>query len=124
MSETIVRMLKALSEKNRLRVFYVLRRAETPLCVCELVDILKESQYNVSRYVKTLKYAGLLDEKKRGKWVYYSISDAQDDEIKSIKKLVSGLDESEFSGDLLRMKKRLAMREKGVCVIGLSPDPV
>jgi ArsR family transcriptional regulator len=91
--------------------------------VCELVDILEESQYNVSRYVKTLKDAGLLDEKKRGKWVDYSISDAQDEMVKSLKKLFSGLEESEFSGDLSRMKKRLAMREKGVCVIGLSPDP-
>jgi ArsR family transcriptional regulator len=112
-------MLKALSEKNRLRTVYVLHQAKTSLCVCELVDILQESQYNVSRYVKTLKDAGLLYEKKQGKWVYYGISASQDEKIKSIKKLISELDANEFPGELLRMKKRLDIREKGVCVIGL-----
>ncbi|MEO0074754.1 MAG: metalloregulator ArsR/SmtB family transcription factor, partial [candidate division WOR-3 bacterium] len=54
--EQLLDMLKALSDQTRLRIFWVLQKAATELCVCELIDILDQTQYNVSRHLKILKY--------------------------------------------------------------------
>ena len=61
---------KALSDETRLRLLLVLNRYE--LNVNELVDILGMGQSRVSRHLKILTGAGLLDYRRDGLWVFYS----------------------------------------------------
>ena len=68
-----VEKLKALGEANRFRIMMMLR--ERPLCVCEIQCVLKISGSNLSNHLKILKYSGLLDSRREGKWIEYFIKD-------------------------------------------------
>jgi ArsR family transcriptional regulator len=122
MTTDIIKMFKALSDRNRLRAFSLLLKAETPLCVCEIVDVLGVSQYNVSRYVKDLKQAGLLEEKREGKWVYYSIKNRSGIIISSTEKIISNLPDTGYLDDMRRLELRLSLREEGRCTVGLKRE--
>ena len=69
--EKLARVFHALSDETRLRVLELLRRGER--CVCELTDTLDVAQSRLSFHLKTLKDAGLLHDRKEGRWVYYSL---------------------------------------------------
>jgi len=62
--------LKALSDPNRLRILNLLG-GET-LCVCDLEEVLKLNQSNLSRHLAKLRQAGLVSGKKSGLFMYYS----------------------------------------------------
>jgi Predicted transcriptional regulators len=64
--------LKLLGDNTRLTIVAALKERE--LCVCELVDALQTSQPNVSQHMRKLKAGGLVKERKRGQWVYYSLN--------------------------------------------------
>jgi DNA-binding transcriptional ArsR family regulator len=68
---SIARTMKLLSDPGRLRILMVLTRRE--LCVCQIMGVLGVSQPLVSRNLTLLKGAGLLDERKEGKLVFYSV---------------------------------------------------
>lgn len=63
---------KALSDESRLKIIKMLTGKE--LCVCEIIENLAISQPTVSHHLKILKYAGLINDKKEGKWVFYSLN--------------------------------------------------
>ena len=108
---------KVLSDTTRLRVLYVLLKAGKELCICELMDSLEVRHYNVSRCLKELRLAGLVKEKKEGRFVFYKINDIEDKFLVMLYKLISALPEKEFEEDLSRMKKRISLRLKGRVVI-------
>src|SRR6201990_1773045 len=62
-------MLRAAGDPTRLRLLLLLREAE--LTVSELVEIVGQSQPRVSRHLKLLGEAGLLERCKEGSWVFY-----------------------------------------------------
>ncbi len=66
-------MLRAAGDPTRLRLLLLLRQAE--LTVSELVDIVGQSQPRVSRHLKLLTEAGLIDRFKEGSWVFYRACD-------------------------------------------------
>ena len=70
--EDITKLAKAMSEENRVNIVALIQR-ENHLCVCEICDTLKLSQPLVSKYLKQLKDANVLDSKRQGKWVTYNI---------------------------------------------------
>jgi SAM-dependent methyltransferase/DNA-binding transcriptional ArsR family regulator len=61
--------LKAAGEATRLRLLLLLAEAE--LTVTELVDILRQSQPRISRHLKLLAEAGLVDRFREGAWAFY-----------------------------------------------------
>lgn len=65
-----IRYFKALSDETRLRLVHVLGRYE--LSVNELVSLLEMGQSRVSRHLKILSEAGLLQSRRDGLWVFYS----------------------------------------------------
>ena len=118
--EQYLETFKALSDKTRLRIFRLLCRFPQEMCVCEIVDALEESQYKVSRHLKVLKYAQLVQEAKKGKWVYYNLTKREDP---FLQKLISGLiniHDDLFSADVHRLEKRFALRVNGECVVGMD----
>ncbi len=65
-----VKLLSALSDETRLRIYLLLLKGE--LCVCELVNILNLEQSRISHSLRILKEAGLIDNRREGKWIIYS----------------------------------------------------
>jgi DNA-binding transcriptional ArsR family regulator len=68
-----VKIFKALSDINRLKIVKLLKEGE--LCACELTIALSNSQSTVSHHLSVLKNAGLIKERKEGKWSYFRLSD-------------------------------------------------
>ncbi len=66
--------LKAAGEPSRLRILKMLEGGE--LCVCHLVGILGSSQPTVSRHLAVLRRAGLVAERKEGRWSHYRLAPA------------------------------------------------
>lgn len=57
-----------------MRVMVMLTRGE--LCVCDLMRVLHAPQSTVSRHMARLKVSGLVEDQRRGKWVYYRLAEA------------------------------------------------
>jgi ArsR family transcriptional regulator len=64
-------VFKALSEETRLRILKLLERGE--LCVCDIVAALDMVQPKVSFHLGVLKEAGLIRDRKQGRWIHYSL---------------------------------------------------
>lgn len=77
----------ALSDETRLSLLDQLRDGER--CVCELTEMLKAGQSRLSFHLKVLKDAGLLLDRREGRWMYYSINpeaiDLLDDLVNELK---------------------------------------
>jgi ArsR family transcriptional regulator len=71
--DALVTMLRAAGDPTRLRLLRVLKEAE--LTVSELIDIVGQSQPRVSRHLKLLSEARLIERFKEGSWVFYRASD-------------------------------------------------
>jgi len=111
---------KALSDKKRIKIIWLLIKAETELCVCEIMDVLKESQYNVSRYLKALKRAGLVRERKEGRWVLYSLIPPLNKFQELLLQAVASIPEEIFLKESKRLEKCLSLRKNGRCVTGIE----
>ncbi len=66
-----IRVMKALSDPNRVKVMKML--GIRPLCVCEITFILGLAQPTVSKHLKVLEEAGLVESWKEGSWVNYRL---------------------------------------------------
>lgn len=64
---------KCLSEDTRLKSLLLIGR-KGELCVCDLQEALQLSQPKVSRHLAELRKCGLLQDERRGKWVYYRLN--------------------------------------------------
>ncbi len=69
-----VRALKALGDETRIRAVLALRDHE--LCVCQIVELLELAPSTVSKHLQILKEAGLVESRKKGRWVYYRLSES------------------------------------------------
>src|SRR5712691_3250865 len=72
--DELLAALRAVAETTRLRLLVLCARGE--LTVSELAQILGQSQPRVSRHLKLLCEAGLLDRFREGSWVFYRLSRA------------------------------------------------
>ena len=66
-----VSLFHALSDATRLEILEMLRGGER--CVCELQDELGAAQSRLSFHLRVLKEAGLVSDRRDGRWSYYSI---------------------------------------------------
>ena len=71
MSEA-VKLFKALADETRLRILHLLCRRE--LCVCQIVDVLRIGQSKASRHLAHLRNAGLVNDRREGLWIHYSLA--------------------------------------------------
>src|SRR5688572_24050581 len=69
-----VGVLKAVAEPTRLRLLALLARGE--LNVKDLTRILNQSQPRISRHLKLLAEAGLIERAPEGSWVYFRLADS------------------------------------------------
>ena len=92
--ETTLEILKALSDKNRMRVVSALWRFDE-LCACQVTELLQVSGATASRHLGILLKVGLVDSRKEGRWVYYKLRkpEASDPLFQWLEHSLSGTDE-------------------------------
>ena len=73
--KAFIKVMKALSDPNRVKILKLLQ--QKTMCVCELQGALQISQPSVSKALKMLEEAGLVDYKKEGLWVNYYLADGK-----------------------------------------------
>jgi ArsR family transcriptional regulator, arsenate/arsenite/antimonite-responsive transcriptional repressor len=71
-TDRAARLFHALSDETRLSILERLRRGER--CVCELTDALDAAQSRLSFHLRVLKEAGLVTDRRAGRWMYYTIN--------------------------------------------------
>ncbi len=72
----ISNLFKAVSDRTRLRVLWMLR--VRPMCVCEIRQVLQLAVSTVSKHLSILRDAGFIVDYKDGKWVNYRRNDDPD----------------------------------------------
>jgi ArsR family transcriptional regulator, arsenate/arsenite/antimonite-responsive transcriptional repressor len=106
------KVLKACSDKNRLRILKLLENRK--LCVCEIAFVLGITQPSVSRHLKKLKKAGLIDAEQDSFWTNYILK-PKNPYASTISSLMRKWlkDSSIIKQDVIKLKK--ANREKLCC---------
>ncbi len=77
-----IRVMKALSDPNRVRIIKILNNKE--LCVCELKDLIGLAQSTVSKHLKVLEEAGLVDYRKEGSWFIYRLTKGEESDYAKV----------------------------------------
>jgi DNA-binding transcriptional ArsR family regulator len=81
-------VFKAMSDPFRLAILSLLRGGE--LCVCEIMTAFKKPQSSTSHHLSILKRAGLVKERKEGKWSRYRLSEGAVIEMMNLAELMTG----------------------------------
>jgi ubiquinone/menaquinone biosynthesis C-methylase UbiE/DNA-binding transcriptional ArsR family regulator len=95
--------LKAAGEETRLRILALLAEAE--LTVSELTDILRQSQPRISRHLKLLAEAGLVDRFREGAWAFFRLAE-HGETAEFARALIARLDPTDAT--VARDRERLA----------------
>lgn len=89
LSEDQTDIFKALSDRNRLRIVSML--AEGEMCACKLLENLSVSQPTLSHHMGVLIRSGLVEGRKDGQWMHYSLNKSRIDILVSDLKEVSDM---------------------------------
>lgn len=115
----ILKKYHAISQKCRFRIMHLFIKANVPLCICELMDVLNKPQYKISRCLSILKEANLIIERRTGRLLMYSpdLSDAFNKQLFSTFTDVDMKENPDLINDIDNLNKRLALRENGKVVV-------
>jgi ArsR family transcriptional regulator len=97
-TERAVELFHALSDETRLEIIGLLRKGER--CVCELTDSLDAAQSRLSFHLRVLRDAGIVRDRKDGRWVHYELEPGAFEEMETL---------------LASMKPRAASRSRACC---------
>jgi DNA-binding transcriptional ArsR family regulator len=113
-----VHALKALAHPGRLRILAMLRGGE--LCVCQMTAVLELAASSVSAHLADLKRAGLVGERKDGRWVFHRLeqSEAAAALLEPVWKTIARDPQLEADARLLRELRRVGVEE--LCRVGLD----
>ena len=114
----LVTIFKALSDETRLRIIKLLEQGE--LCVCDITAALDMVQPKVSFHLSALKEAGLIKDRKQGKWIHYSLDDKDLFRRMLILSACERMSDSTVSGDRKRLDAFLGKKEQGGKVVLLK----
>jgi ArsR family transcriptional regulator, arsenate/arsenite/antimonite-responsive transcriptional repressor len=65
------RLFRALSDETRLRILDTLRGGDR--CVCDLAAVVGAQQPRLSFHLRVLREAGLVQDRREGRWIYYGL---------------------------------------------------
>ncbi len=103
--QELLSIFKALSDETRLRILKLLEHGE--LCVCDIVSALDMIQPKVSFHLGVLKDAGLIKDRKQGKWIHYRIDDSDMFKRFLVLSVLEKVSESGVTEDKKRLNKFL-----------------
>ena len=100
----LLSILKAISDKNRLRILSALLSHEE-LCACQITELLQVAGATASRHLSLMVNAGILKNRKNGRWIYFRIN-TQDISLgpifKWVKHKLEGSNQVAQDGDALK----------------------
>jgi ArsR family transcriptional regulator len=114
--------LAALADPTRLRLLNLLAGRE--VCVCYLVEVLRQSQPKISRHLAYLRKAGVVSARREAKWMHYRVERPGDPAAASILNavLASIRTDREMQADLTRLSRACCEPERFVTLQG-APMP-
>ena len=116
MNMTLEILLKSLSDQTRLRSLMLLMQ-EGELCVCELTHALDLIQPKISRHLASLRDMQIVNDKRVGQWIYYSINPDlptwANDLLKAA--LDGSINEKQYKRDLKKLKNMSNRPENRIC---------
>lgn len=107
---------KALADENRLRILMALQGGE--VCVCQLTELMGLAMSTVSKHLSVLYQAGLVNARKEGRWMYYSLPGkdaptAAREAVAWVRRSLAG--NERVAADARRLKKVLALDVSVLC---------
>ena len=114
----LVQIHKAIGHPVRLRLLAVLRTG--PLCVCQMTVVVRLAASTVSEHLSELRKAGLISERKEGRWVEYRLSGAalRDGTLDAIWPALEGDREAKADAVLVKELRRVPLDE--LCSVDLD----
>jgi len=113
--KSFIKIMKALSDPNRVKISKLLQH-RSDMCVCEIKSLLHIAQPSVSKHLKILEEAGLVEYRKDGLWVNYSLVNGSSNPyaVAILRELHAWLEEQPEVAEILK-KAPLASREQICC---------
>jgi DNA-binding transcriptional ArsR family regulator len=113
---TTVTITRALGHPARLRTLAMLRSGE--LCVCQITEVLGLAQSTFSTHLRELRRAGLVSERKDGRWLYVALSEASGVApwIATALGVLGG--DPEIAGDARRVEELRRLPVEDLCRLG------
>lgn len=107
---------KALADENRVRMLLALRGGE--LCVCQITELFGLAASTTSKHLSILYQAGLVDSRKEGRWIYYSLpGKGAAASLREVTRWIHGAvaEDTRIAEDAARLNKVLAMDPAELC---------
>jgi len=116
-------LFAALADTTRLRLLNLMAGRE--VCVCYFVEILRQGQPKISRHLAYLRNAGIVEARREGKWMHYSIRPPADPATASVFSavLASLRADKRMQADLAKLDHACCSSQKAVAPDG-APHPV
>lgn len=113
--ENLTAFAQALADGTRWRIVRLV--FDEPMCVCELADILGMPQSSVSTHIQIIRKSGMLENERRGKWIYYRLARKYRPLLQTVAGLFGISPEGErlLKSDAERASGRMAVREQSCC---------
>ncbi len=105
----LVTIFRALSDETRLRILKLLEHGE--LCVCDIVAAFDMIQPKVSFHLATLKAAGLVRDRREGKWMHYRIDDSDLFKRMILLSVMEKVPDEQVKEDRERLERFFRMKE-------------
>jgi len=116
--EELATIFKALSDVTRLRIIKLLGQGE--LCVCDITAALDMVQPKVSFHLSALKEAGLIKDRKEGKWIHYSLNEKDLFRRMLILSACERMQDKEIATDRTRLEAFLGEKDQTDKVVKLK----
>ncbi|BAL80368.1 ArsR/SmtB family transcription factor [Caldisericum exile] len=108
-------IFKAIGDEKRLKLLLLIIKGGKEYYVCELTYAMGENQYNISKYLRELKLAGLLKERKIGRGVLYSLENG-DEFNNRLFALLNGIPNEYIKDAIIRLNYVVSNRANDQCV--------
>jgi DNA-binding transcriptional ArsR family regulator len=114
--DAAVQISRALGHPARLRTVAMLRSGE--LCVCQITEVLQLAQSTVSSHLRELRRAGLITERKDGRWVYFTLAEDPDTGPWIDAALSTAHGDAQLEADRLKVEELRELSVEDLCRFG------
>jgi ArsR family transcriptional regulator len=120
--QDVLNIFKALSDETRLKIVKLLEHGE--LCVCDIVAALETIQPKVSFHLGVLKDAGLIKDRRQGKWIHYKLDDTDLFRRFLLLSTLERVSPEYINEDKKRLKQFLKEKKQKTNVVSMSNSAV
>ncbi len=116
--------MKAVSDPTRTRILKLLERGG--LCVCQVQSVLGLAPSTISKHLTILKHAGLVEDRRSGKWIEYALApESHNPHASRILALLTGLDrDTAVLADRRRLREIAAIPLVELCALPAAKRPM